>query len=69
MNRKLKSFLFEFVAWLGAPLVVVVLYGLLTVNFIEPEVHSVSMNNESNPQGIDLSHISVDRESVRTEKS
>jgi|GEM_PF-4103831 len=37
MNCKLKSFLFEILAWLGAPLVSVIAYGYLTTNTIESQ--------------------------------
>ena len=37
MNRKLKSFLFEIFAWLGAPLVAVILYGYLATNTLGPQ--------------------------------
>ena len=37
MKRKLKSFLFEIFAWLGAPLVAVVVYGYLATNTLEPQ--------------------------------
>ena len=42
---KIKSFLFDLVAWIGAPLIVVILYGFTTTTHIN-ESSTISISSE-----------------------